>query len=169
MNLILGSVNIGSVHKSSELASPLGFLLFHRQQDGGMCEHNPEHYTRSLAKFKKWKAHGFPLRGWRHLCNVRPPHRSLRLLNSLKSLAKPWRIETITLRNFLLWPQSVCASPCQPLLLRQLSLPAHSIFQYTVSRAPALFADCALSRTMGILVGLQLMIRDAKISLKINW
>lgn len=56
MNPILGSVNIGSVHKSSEIASPLGFLLIHRQQDGGgMCEHNPQHYTRSLAKSRKWK------------------------------------------------------------------------------------------------------------------
>lgn len=22
---------------------------------GGMCEHNPQHYTRSLAKSRKWK------------------------------------------------------------------------------------------------------------------
>lgn len=31
-----GSVNIGSAHKFSELASPEGFLLIHRQQDGSV-------------------------------------------------------------------------------------------------------------------------------------
>lgn len=51
-----GSVNIGPVHKFSELASPGGFLLIHRQQDGfvrvcvSVHEHNPQHHTRSLAR-----------------------------------------------------------------------------------------------------------------------
>lgn len=103
-NPILGSVNIGSVHKSSELASPLGFLLHHRQQDGGGGwwrggEHIPQHYTCSLAKSRSEKRHSFSHRGSKHLCNVGPPHGSVRLLNSMKSLAIYWSSENTVHRN----------------------------------------------------------------------
>lgn len=110
----LASVNVGATHKSYQLLWDFCYSTGNKARRGEMCvcQHNPQHLYLLISKIQEVrKTLVFPHKGWSHLRNVRPPHRSVRSLDSLKAWAIPWRIENITQRNFLFQPQCNCVFP----------------------------------------------------------